>query len=118
MYWCNVKCNSSILRGDVLTFNTQTQLWEKASSLSTPLGVATADAVLREGQNYYFTPLALQGACLAKAARDIPNEGGELNVENGAVYVDNDANGCGIISPNNIDYPDRVSGDLITVVIR
>ena len=118
MYWCNVKCDSAIEAGDVLTFNSTTQLWSKASSLATPLGVAREDAVQREGQDYYFTPMAQWGTCNAKASRDIPNEGGELNVENGAVYVDNDADGCGIIVPNNIDYSNRVAGDLVTIIIR
>ncbi len=118
MYWCNVKCDSAVKEGDVLTFDSSSQLWAKASSLSTPLGVAREDAVQREGQDYFFTPLAMQGACIAKASRDIPNEGGELNVENGAVYVDNSADGCGIVVPNNIDYPNRVAGGLVTVIIR
>ena len=118
MYWCNVKCESTVKEGDILTFDSSSQLWAKASSLSTPLGVAREDAVQREGQDYYFTPLAMQGTCLAKASRDIANEGGELTVENGAVHQDNDANGCGIIVPNNIDYPNRSVGDLVTIVIR
>jgi len=118
MYWCNVKCDSTVKAGDVLTFDSSSQLWVKASSLATPLGVSREDAVQREGQDYYFTPMVQQGACTAKASRDILNEGGELNVENGAVYVDNTTDGCGIIVPNNIDYPPRVAGDLVTIVIR
>jgi hypothetical protein len=118
MYWCNVKCDSTVKAGDILTFDSATQLWAKASSLVTPLGVAREDAVQREGQDYYFTPMVQWGSCTAKASRDIPDEGGELNVENGAVYVDNTADGCGIIVPNNIDYPSRVAGGLVTIIIR
>ena len=118
MYWCNVKCDATVKAGDILTFDSNAQVWSKASSLSTPLGVAREDAEQREGQDYYFTPLAMQGACVAKASRDIPDEGGELNVENGAVYVDNTTDGCGIIVPNNIDYAARTSGSLVTVIIR
>ena len=66
MYWCNVKCDATVKEGDVLTFDSSSQLWIKSSSLATPLGVAREDAVQREGQDYYFTPLAMQVHALLK----------------------------------------------------
>jgi hypothetical protein len=49
-----------------------------------------------------------------------PSNSGEitLSVENGMVYVDNNANHDGIICPNFLDQPSRTSGSLVTVIIR
>mgnify|MGYP001463015673 FL=1 len=117
--WIKVKCLQDITKGDVLSYNTSQQLWSKSSSLTTPLGVARKDAVLKpETDDIYIVEIQLQGQVEAKASRDIPDEGGELNVENGMVYVDNNANHDGIICPNFLDQPPRASGNLVTVIIR
>lgn len=114
-----VKCLSSIRKGDVLTFNTISELWELATSFETPLGVASQDAFIDQDDNSrYLVAMSVEGHVLAKASRNIPNQGGELNVENGAVYVDNDANHTGIICPNFLDAAQRQAGELITIVIR
>jgi len=117
--WIKVITNNDIVRGDVLSFDTSTQKWIKASTLVSPLGVARTDATLKiSSTTDYVVEMVMQGQALAKASRDIPNEGGELNVENGAVYVDNDADHEGIIVPNVLDASSRVAGDLVTVLIR
>jgi hypothetical protein len=114
-----VKCTSSITKGDVLSFNSSSQLWELASSFNTPLGVANQNAFVdQDDTSRYLVSMSIEGHVLAKASRDIPNEGGELNVENGGVYVDNNANHTGIIAPNYLDQAARVAGDLVTVIIR
>jgi hypothetical protein len=46
--------------------------------------------------------MQMQGQIEAKSSRLIVDEGGEMNVENGAVFVDNGANHAGIICPNFI----------------
>ena len=48
----------------------------------------------------------------------IPDEGGELMVENGKVYVDNSADGAGIICPLPHDQTSRSAGQLVMVHIR
>jgi hypothetical protein len=112
-----VYCPSDIVQGDVLHYNTNTQLWERATGLSHPLCVARKNA--EERNEGFAVEAVFAGAVLAKASRSIPVEGGELQVENGAVYVDNAANGQGIICPQIIDNTDaRNAGDLIQVVIR
>ena len=117
--WIKVKCLQNIVKGDVLSYDSSQQLWDKSSSLTTPLGVARKDAVLKpETDDVYVVEIQLQGQVEAKASRDIPDEGGELNVENGMVYVDNNANHDGIICPNYLDQPGRSSGSLVTVIIR
>jgi len=117
--WIRVLTNSDVLTGDVLSFDSASQKWIKASTLVSPLGVARTDAYLKTNSTTeYVVEMVMQGQVLAKASRDIPNEGGELNVENGAVYVDNAADHEGIIVPNVLDASARVAGDLVTVLIR
>ncbi len=117
--WIKVKCLQSIVKGDVLSYDSSQQLWDKSSSLATPLGVARKDAVLKpETDDIYIVEIQLQGQVEAKASRDIPDEGGELNVENGMVYVDNSADHTGIICPNFLDNPSREAGSLVTVIVR
>ena len=117
--WIRILTNSDILAGDLLSFDSVSQKWIKASSLVSPLGVARTNAVLKTNSTTeYVVEMVMQGQVLAKASRDIPNEGGELNVENGAVYVDNSADHEGIIVPNVLDASSRVTGDLVTVLIR
>ena len=117
--WIKVKCNQNIIKGDVLYYNETSGLWEKSSTLSSPLGVAKKDAVLKnENSTEYIVEMQMQGQIEAKASRDIPEQGGELNVENGGVFVDNNANHDGIICPNFLDKPARLSGDLVTIIIR
>ena len=114
-----VKCLSSIKKGDVLTFNTISKVWELATNLSASIGVASEDAFMDQDDNSrYLVAMSVDGPVSAKASRDIPNQGGRLNVENGAVYVDNDANHTEIICPNFIDAVQRKAGELITIVIR
>jgi len=112
-----VYCPSDIVQGDVLHYNNTSQLWERATGISHPLCVARTNAMVRN--DGYAVEAVFAGPVLAKASRSIPVEGGELQVENGAVYVDNSADGCGIICPQFIDNTDsRDLGDLVQIVIR
>lgn len=115
-----VYCLSSVQQGDVLHYNTTSQLWERATGIDHPLCVASEDAVLRNVEtNDYAVKAIFAGPVLAKASRSIPVQGGEIQVENGGVYVDNSADGCGIICPQFIDNSiSRNAGDLVQVIIR
>ena len=115
-----VYCSSDIVKGDVLHYNTSNQIWERASGIDHPLCVASEDALLRsENPDRYSVRAIFSGAAMAKASRSIPVQGGELQVESGGVYVDNSANGQGIICPQIIDNESpRNAGDLVTVIIR
>ena len=117
--WITVVCESNINQGDVLSYNQNKNLWDLASTLVSPLGVAKNDAYLKqETTDVYIVEMQMQGQVLAKASRDIPQQGGDMNVENGAVYVDNNANHCGIICPNFLDSTERLTGNLVTVIVR
>jgi len=115
-----VYCSSDIVKGDVLHYNSNSQLWERATGIDHPLCVADQDASLRsENPDRYAVRAIFAGAAQAKASRSIPVQGGELQVESGGVYVDNTANSQGIICPQIIDNTtSRNAGDLVMVVIR
>ena len=123
-----VKVKSGLVMGDVVAFDPNQGVFALSSSLSTPLGVLSEDA--REAHDfnvetqtleplgYYVAPVSFAGVAFAKCSRDIPDEGGELMVENGQVYVDNEANGAGIICPLPHDQETRTAGSLVMVHIR
>lgn len=112
-----VYCSQDIVQGDVLHYNTTSQLWERATGIDHPICVARTNAISRN--TGFSVEAVFAGSCYAKASRSIPVQGGELQVENGAVFVDNNANGNGIICPQFIDNTDpRNAGDLVQVVIR
>jgi|GEM_PF-3367959 len=123
-----VKVEQNLKAGDVVAFDPSTQTFNLSSSLATPLGVLSEDAQEAQefdvetqsyiGLGYYVAPVSFAGIGLAKASRDIPVEGGELMVENGMVYVDNDANGAGIICPLPHDQEPKLAGELVMVHIR
>lgn len=69
-------------------------------------------------QGYQVAPVSFAGIAWALASRDIPDEGGELMVEDGKVYVDNNADGAGIICPLPHDQETRLAGSLVMVHIR
>lgn len=123
-----VKVEENLKSGDVVAFDQTTQTFNLSSSLATPLGVLSEDAQEAQefdvetqtyvGLGYYIAPVSFAGIGFAKASRDIPSEGGELMVENGMVYVDNNADGAGIICPLPHDQESRLAGDLVMVHIR
>ena len=118
-----VYCASNVERGDALAFNAVTQLWEKTSVISDPFCIAKSDASQRivneQPETVFSTDAIFAGAAYAKASRAIPNQGGELQLEDNGVYVDNNADGHGLILPREIDNTQpREAGDLVRVWVR
>lgn len=123
-----VKVQAGLVRGDVVAFDAEQGVFAPSSSLATPLGVLNEDA--REAADfnmetqtpvplgYHVAPVSFAGVAFARCSRDVPDEGGELMVENGKVYVDNNADGAGIICPLPHDQSSRLAGDLVMVHIR
>ena len=117
--WIRVLTNADIVAGDVLSFDEVSNRWIKATNISSPVGVARNDASLKiDSTTDYVVEIVMQGQVLAKSSRAIQAQGGRMNVENGAVYVDDAADHCGIIAPNPLDYAARIAGDLVTVLIK
>lgn len=113
-----VKVNENILKGDVVTWDETSQSFVIATSQAAPLGVADEDARDIDGQVGKFAAVKFAGLAFAKASRVIPISGGEMQVENGKVFVDNTANGSGIICPLPFDQSEKQPGDLVLVHIR
>lgn len=123
-----VKVPSNLTAGSVVSFDPATGMFNLAETLATPLGVLQEDAQeamsfnLETGeldpQGYHVAPVSFAGVAFALASRDIPDEGGELMVEDGKVYVDNTADGAGIICPLPHDQEARLAGSLVMVHVR
>lgn len=123
-----VKVPNNLTAGSVVSFNPVTGVFDLAQTLATPLGVLQDDAQEAMGFDldtqeqvplgYHVAPVSFAGIAWAIASRDIPDEGGELMVENGKVYVDNSADGAGIICPLPHDQISRSAGQLVMVHIR
>ena len=112
-----VKLSDNYAIGSVVAFSSTDQSWALASSVTSPLGIV--EEVEQDSEtNEYWGRCSFAGLTYALSDRAVPDEGGELNVEDGAVYVDNSADHEGIIAPNTLDSSARLAGDLVTVLIR
>jgi hypothetical protein len=115
--WVKVKIAEGLAIGSVLSYSEISSSWVLAQNLNTPVGVLeqiTQDVITSET----FGVVRFAGTAYALADRDIPDQGGEMTVINGKVYVDNAADHCGIIAPLPHGQPSRVAGDLVMVYIR
>jgi len=119
-----VNCDSQIKRGDVISYDSDQNLYIKANSFSKPIGVALDDAITEESLDEvpvvsYFTRMKMQGQVYATCSRDIPFEGGYMSIENGSVFVDNtNLHSCGVVWPNTRNSVQRVAGELVTITLR
>lgn len=113
-----VKVSSNLEQGTMVAFNADLGVFAPSSSLATPLGVLQEASRQDEVSGQWIARVAFAGVAWALASRDIPDEGGELMVENGKVYVDNTADGAGIICPLPHDQTSRAAGQLVMVHIR
>jgi hypothetical protein len=103
--------------GSIVAYSSSDSAWALSSSISTPLGVI--ESVEQDEETLeYWGRVRFSGSTLALADRAIPDEGGEMTVLNGKVYVDNTADHCGIIAPLPRGQASRVADDLVMVHIR
>jgi len=112
-----VKVSESVVKGNIVTYNSTLSKFDLASTMAKPLGVVIEDP-FTSAEGNLIAAVAFAGEGIAIASRDIPEEGGELNVENGMVYVDNAANGEGIVMPLPHDQTQKVAGDMVMIYIR
>ena len=82
-----VKINPSLSAGDVVSFDTATQLWTSASNLSVLVGILRTAPIQAEGDDFSTAEVVFSGIIYARASRDIPAEGGMMTVEAGGIYV-------------------------------
>lgn len=116
-----VKCDQSINKGDVLSYDTSLEKWTLSSDGSNIICVARTSAYeyqLSDETMIHVTEGVMSGVCYAKASAVIPNQGGRLGVSNGAVFaIDQTDSQCAIL-PNGIEDAPRTAGDLVRVNIR
>jgi len=114
-----VKVNdSSLAVGTVITYDSINAVWSSAPNDNDMVGVIEQAPEQDTETSEWFAKTSFAGATLALADRAIPDEGGELCVVNGRVYVDNTADGCGIIAPLPRGQVSRVANDLVMVHLR
>ena len=116
--FCTVKLSEQLIRGDVVAWNEELSAFGLASTMSTPLGVLSEDSTLDDELNAYYAPVIFAGIAWAPSSRSIPDQGGEMQVENGKVYVDNSADGAGIIAPLPRGQASRNADTLVMTHIR
>ena len=116
--FCTVQVNGNLPIGTVVQFNTENQTWDTASTAQDTIGVIRETPVQNEDDLTWWVRVVFAGVVEALADRNIPIQGGRLNVSNGKVFVDNVNGGNGIISPISRGQADRVANSLVLVDIR
>ena len=115
--WVKVKLSSNHPIGSAVSYSSSDSAWILASGVSSPLGIVE-NVEQDESTLEYWGLVRFAGTAYAIADRAIPDEGGEMTVINGKVYVDNAADHCGIIAPLPRNQSSRVANDLVMVHIR
>lgn len=119
--YVTVKCNQNLLVGNVVAYSSNSDQWELATSISEEISVVK-EAPTNNGSDEnpeYVCKIIVSGVAYCIASRNIHIAGGQLNIENGMVYVDNSlTESAGFIVPKDINEADRVAGSAVRVVLR
>ena len=119
--YVTVRCNQSLSIGDVVSYSSTSNQWELANSLTEEISVVKSDPINNgtDENPEYICKIIVSGVANCLASRDIPIQGGQLNIENGKVYVDNSlTESAGFIVPKDINEADRVVNSSVRVVLR
>ncbi len=116
--FCIVKLNENLEVGTVVQYDTGVNKWVTASSHQDTIGVVSQPSHQDEENQEWWAQVVFAGVAYALSDRDIPDQGGKLNVSNGKVFVDNTSGGNGIVAPIARGQISRVAGDLVMVDIR
>tara|TARA_B100001059_G_C17621292_1_gene469669 strand:- start:434 stop:784 length:351 start_codon:yes stop_codon:yes gene_type:complete len=112
-----LKLNENLTIGTIVSYDSENKYWSAASNDSEVFGVVGREPVQDAETLVWSAAVYFAGTVYAIADRIIPDEGGNLAVLNGKVYVDNTKD-CGIISPAIINSSQRQAGDLVMIHIR
>ena len=110
-----LEVESNVEVGSVVSYNNSSQKWSLASDDSNLIGVVNSVPEISEDK--LIAKVMSSGSTYAIADMIIPDEGGNLSVLSGKVYVDNTKD-CGIISPAIINSSQRQAGELVMIHIR
>jgi len=116
--FCVVKLSGNLEVGTVVQYDTTENKWTTAISHQDTIGVISQPSHQDEENEEWWAQVTFAGVAFALADRDIPDQGGKLNVSNGKVFVDNASGGNGIIAPIARGQNSRVINDLVMVDIR
>ena len=116
--FCIVKLSESLEVGTVVQYDTSISKWTTAISHQDTIGVVNQPAQQDEENQEWWAQVVFAGVAYALADRDIPDQGGKLNVSNGKVFVDNVSGGNGIIGPIARGQSSRSTNNLVLVDIR
>ena len=103
--------------GTVVKWSSANTRWESATSVSGELVGIVKSAP--DANN--IAQVQFAGVAWATASRDIPNEGGYLNIENGKVFASSSSTDYGLVAPNasnQMSPADRSAGALVMVSLR
>jgi len=119
--YVTVKCNQSLTVGQVVAYSSSSDQWEIASSISEEISVvkSTPENNGTDEAPDYVCKIIVSGPVRCFASRNIPVQGGQLNIENGKVFVDNSlTESAGFIVPKDINEADRVIDSSVVVILR
>ena len=110
-----LQIDSNLAIGTVVSFDSTNNYWTTAANDSGVIGVIGRPSVQDEDSQTWSAAVYFAGTVNALADRAIPNEGGNLCISIGKIYVDNTESGCGIIAPNARGLAQRQAGDLVLI---
>lgn len=119
--YVTVKCNETLQVGNVVSYNETTNQWELANSISEEISVVKTSPENNgtEENPEHVCKIIVSGVAHCIASRTIPIQGGQLNIENGKVYVDNTlTESAGFIVPKDINESDRIENSIVRIVLR
>ena len=113
-----LKLNDNLSIGTVVCHDEENDYWIASTNGQGLIGIVGSLPVQDETTLEWSASIYFSGTMMAIADRDIPNSGGKLSVLNCKVYVDNNSNGLGIVSPNARGQDQRIANDLVLVHIN
>lgn len=119
--YVTVKCDQSLIIGQIVSYNSNSDKWEVARSISEDISVVKSTPINNgtDESPEYVCKITISGPVFCYASKDIPIEGGQLNIDGGKVFVDNSlTESAGFIAPKDINESDRLVDSLVRVVLR
>ena len=113
-----LKLADNIPVGTVVSYDSINNQWNIASNDESMVGVVGRPATQEEETLEWTAAVYFAGTVSALADRALPNEGGNLCISNGKVYVDNTESGCGLIAPNARGLTQRQADDLVLIHLK
>ena len=116
--FCIVKLSENLEVGTIVQYDAVNSVWATATNHNDLIGVINQSPQQSEGDQSWWAQVVFAGVTYALASQTIPDQGGELNVSNGKVFVDNTADSCGIVAPIARGQSTRNAGDLVMIHLR